>query len=311
MMRALKLLVVYLVLMAATPVLAANLIVNGSFENPTVPSGSYINYLGGSTAITGWTVVGVDSSLVSGTFMQSGITFEAQDGTQWIDLAGVTSNSMTSGVTQNIPTTIGQSYVVTFYVGSTTDNSIFFPATVDLSINGGARVHYTNPNPGTGMLNWELFTVNFTATSGTTNLAFLNGDASNNYETPLDNVSVNADTDGDGIPDTVDNCPFTANPDQKDSGGVGTGSPPDGIGDACQCGDVNNDGVVTSTDTGVFGRAIVGLSPYFTVPAMPGILKCDVNGDGLCNSTDRVIINRALVGLAPGIQQKCTAAIPH
>lgn len=36
-----------------------------------------------------------------------------------------------------------------------------------------------------------------------------------------------ADTDGDGIPDSDDNCPDTANPDQADSDG-------DGVGDACE-----------------------------------------------------------------------------
>jgi Protein of unknown function (DUF642) len=187
-----KSLIVCVVVLAATPVFATNLIVNGSFESPTVPVGSFINYAGGSTAITGWMVVGVDSSVVSGTFMQNGITFEAQDGNQWIDLAGVTSNSMTSGVTQDISTMIGQPYDVTFYVGSSTDHQIFFPATVDLSINGGARVPYSNPSAPTNMLDWQLFTANFIATSSTTNLTFFNGDASNNFETPLDNVSVNA-----------------------------------------------------------------------------------------------------------------------
>lgn len=190
MMRAIKLLVACVAVLTAAPVLA-NLIVNGSFEAPTVPTGSFINYPGGSTAITGWTVVGVDSAIVSTTFTQSGITFEAENGTQWIDLAGVTSNSMTSGVAQNISTTIGQIYQISFYVGSSTDNRIFFPATVDLSIDGGARVHHTNPNAPTNMLDWQRFTVNFTATNGTTNLTFFNGDASNNFETPLDNVSVN------------------------------------------------------------------------------------------------------------------------
>jgi hypothetical protein len=177
------------VALTATPVVA-NLIVNGSFETPTVPNGAYINYPGGSTAITGWTVVGVDSAVTSTNFTQSGVTFNAEDGNQWIDLAGVTSNSMTSGVTQSISTVIDDTYQITFYVGSSDAPPFFFPATVDLSIDGGARTHYSNPATPATMLDWELFTVDFTATNSSTNLTFLNGDDSSNYETPLDNVSV-------------------------------------------------------------------------------------------------------------------------
>ncbi|WP_272150956.1 thrombospondin type 3 repeat-containing protein [Tenacibaculum aiptasiae] len=47
------------------------------------------------------------------------------------------------------------------------------------------------------------------------------------------------DTDGDGIIDINDNCPTTANPDQKDSDGNGTG-------DACQ--DTDGDGVMDDKD---------------------------------------------------------------
>ncbi len=39
-------------------------------------------------------------------------------------------------------------------------------------------------------------------------------------------ADVPLDSDGDGIPDDVDNCPFTPNPDQADADG-------DGVGDAC------------------------------------------------------------------------------
>lgn len=165
-------------------------LLNGSFEIPLVPPGSFTNYPGGSTAITGWTVVGVDSSLVSGSFMQNGVTFQAQSGNQWLDLAGVTSNSSTSGVTQSIATVTGQAYEVSFYVGSATSSPFFFPATVDLSINGGPRVSYFNPIGPSNMLDWKLFTVPFTATGTTTSLTFLNGSAASNFISPLDNVSV-------------------------------------------------------------------------------------------------------------------------
>lgn len=155
-----------------------------------MPVGGYINYLGGSTAITGWTVVGVDSSIVNTTFTQSGVTFNAENGNQWIDLAGVTSNSMSSGVTQSVGTMIGDAYQLTFYVGSSYALPFFFPATVDLSIDGGARTHFSNPATPPDKLDWKLFTVDFTATHSTTVITFLNGDASNNYETPLDNVQL-------------------------------------------------------------------------------------------------------------------------
>jgi len=44
-----------------------------------------------------------------------------------------------------------------------------------------------------------------------------------------------------------DKCPLVANPSQADTGGMGPGSAPDKIGDACQCGSVAGDGHVDST----------------------------------------------------------------
>jgi Protein of unknown function (DUF642) len=178
------------ILFVATASSSAAIILNGSFENPLVTSGSYTNFSAGSTSITGWTVVGVDSALTSGAFLQSGITFQAQSGNQWLDLAGVTSNSNASGVRQDIATDFGQAYELSFYVGSATDGTFFFPTTVDLSINGGSRSSYFNPAAPTTMLDWELFTVPFTATGSITSLTFYNGAAPNNYNSALDNVSV-------------------------------------------------------------------------------------------------------------------------
>jgi hypothetical protein len=115
------------------------------------------------------------------------------------------------------------------------------------------------------------------------------------------------DTDGDTIPDQFDNCPFAPNTDQKDSGGVGT-TTPDGIGDACQCGDVNNDGIVNVTDKTILSRSLAGLGPDFNVTAMPGFKKCSVTSAGSCALVDNTIIARAIAALGPGIQQKCHAA---
>ena len=80
------------------------------------------------------------------------------------------------------------------------------------------------------------------------------------------------DADGDSIPDIDDNCPFTPNVNQMDVGGLGYAGP-DGIGDACQCGDVTGDGVVNSTDATFIKRQSLFLSaPLFNVPG-----NCDAS----------------------------------
>lgn len=170
----------------------ANLLVNGSFEAPVVTPGFYQNFGAGSPLITGWTVVGVDSAVVSGGFVQNGITFNAAAGSQWLDLAGVSSNSMLSGVTQTVATVAGASYTLSFYVGGTSDNSIFFPATIDLSIDGSARTSFANAAAPRNSVDWRLFTVDFVAAGATTALTLLNGSGPGNFFNGLDNVSLTA-----------------------------------------------------------------------------------------------------------------------
>ena len=98
------------------------------------------------------------------------------------------------------------------------------------------------------------------------------------------------DIDGDGQPDTTDNCPTIANPTQSDcdSNGVGdvceiaAGAPDfnhDTIPDTCQClADLFVDGEVNSADLGA-------LLPFWG-PVNPALPEADLNRDGVVNGAD-------------------------
>jgi hypothetical protein len=84
------------------------------------------------------------------------------------------------------------------------------------------------------------------------------------------------DTDGDGLRDSQDNCPFYASPDQTDTD-------TDGRGNVCECGDQNGDGRNTVSDLIAINNAL--FNPALVTPL------CDANGDGLCNVNDIVAAN--------------------
>jgi Peptidase family C25/Dockerin type I domain/Thrombospondin type 3 repeat len=92
---------------------------------------------------------------------------------------------------------------------------------------------------------------------------------------------IEVDSDGDGIPDSRDNCINVKNPDQRDSDG-------DGYGDACDA-DVNNDGIVNSIDLALVRDAF----------GKPGRSRADLNGDGNVNALDLAQVRR-LFGTPPG-----------
>lgn len=92
----------------------ANLIVNGSFETPAVPVGGSASYGYGSTSITGWTTTtAYQNSVVSGSFSQNGISYPAEDGSQWLDLD--------NDLEQTVATTIGDVYTLSFWLGNVDD----------------------------------------------------------------------------------------------------------------------------------------------------------------------------------------------
>ena len=84
-----------------------------------------------------------------------------------------------------------------------------------------------------------------------------------------------ADTDDDGIADGVDNCPLTANANQRDTDG-------DGLGSLCDA-DLDNDGVVNLRDYGMFRQRFGTADP-----------DADFNGSGLVTNSDFAIFRSLL-----------------
>jgi hypothetical protein len=131
------------------------------------------------------------------------------------------------------------------------------------------------------------------------------------------------DSDCDGIPDDGapgdvpcatgqlagcdDNCPFAPNPRQEDTAGLGDGSLPDGIGDACQCGDVTGDGAVSDLDGQVINRSLG--TPPTAVMKRPDL--CDVGGSTSCSTADGMIVLRSqLTSPTATVEQVCEPANP-
>jgi hypothetical protein len=114
-----------------------------------------------------------------------------------------------------------------------------------------------------------------------------------------------ADADGDGVEDGLDNCVYAANPGQEDSGAL-LSLVPDGIGDACQCGDVSGDGLPTVVDVVRYRRALLLLDPPLPAPQ-----KCDVAlAVGSCDGLDVTRLRGALAADGFGLAQICEADRP-
>jgi len=116
----------------------------------------------------------------------------------------------------------------------------------------------------------------------------------------LEDIRTGVDTDGDGVPDAADNCPLVSNPGQEDTGGMGPGSAPDRIGDACQCGSVAGDGHVDTTDVAAYRAALA--NPTGAPLSAAAQTRCRVLGrTGACNIVQVTAIRRAIAApsLAP------------
>ncbi len=116
------------------------------------------------------------------------------------------------------------------------------------------------------------------------------------------------DSDLDGIQSFRDNCPFAFNQTQTDSGGIDD-MDADGIGDACQCGDVDDDGIVDLLDVVAYRASLA--DPVGDALSPAGVSKCSViDSAGPCEILDVSVTRRVLFPLLPDIEQVCSAANP-
>ncbi|MEW8036124.1 MAG: DUF642 domain-containing protein [Candidatus Thiodiazotropha sp.] len=162
---------------------AASLI-NGSFEqgNYTPPGADTMTLLPGSTDITGW-LVHTDPIAWIGPNNPWSLT--ASEGDYFLDLTDYSTGAPFGGISQEIDTRIGQSYEVTFDLGSS--NIWGRPSAIQVSAAVTSQV-FASSTTG-GISDWDNFSMLFTANSELTTISFA-GHTGRQY-IGLDNVAVN------------------------------------------------------------------------------------------------------------------------
>lgn len=172
-------------LLAAAPSTnAANLIVNGGFEEPV--GGGY--FTPGSSALTGWSVGGGIGDSVE---IVGGVIWPAYDGLQSLDLEGGTGSF--GVISQSFATNIGQSYVLSFAYANNYAGP-FGSSSADVTVAGSTDLlaeSITHAGSTSQDMGWTLFSRTFVADSTTTTLAFASTDGTG-YGIALDAVSVHA-----------------------------------------------------------------------------------------------------------------------
>ena len=183
-----KLIAAAALLASASTAQAANILTNGSFENPLVPGTCCVTVIAPGS-FSGWSVVVPgDVNVVIGTFGTPGnLTILAFDGRQYLDLIG---ERAAGTITQAFATALGQSYRLRFAYS----HNIFSvgAASANFSV-GGALMGSVSHNTGTNTnLDWRSLTGDFTGTGNPMTLSFTNTAGNQNGGLFLDGVSISA-----------------------------------------------------------------------------------------------------------------------
>jgi hypothetical protein len=177
----------------SSPARAANLTVNGSFENT---GGTFVDEGGGvmnsaltpgSTLVSGWTVTNGQLGWISNANTYGIAT---PYGSYSLDLTGSHDDGVYAGVTQTIITTPNQRYRLTLSLGADQSHPVNAGAKSVLVTAGSASTPFTFVPTGTGN-QWGSFSFDFTASSTSTQITIVGTSAgSGSQYLGLDNVSV-------------------------------------------------------------------------------------------------------------------------
>ncbi|MFZ5448475.1 MAG: DUF642 domain-containing protein [Thermodesulfobacteriota bacterium] len=165
----------------------ANLLVNGSFEDPTgfepVDNGqnNFMSLPEGSTTLTGWQVIDAEIAWLGANY---GLT--AFHGDYWLDLTGFHDSLPFGGVQQTINTVFGQSYVLEFDLG----NLIAYGPSAAITVSAGSTSQDFFNTSITD--SWKHFAMPFTAGPGSTLISLMGIEVAgqNCRYIALDNVTV-------------------------------------------------------------------------------------------------------------------------
>jgi hypothetical protein len=178
------------------PAFAANLIVNGGFEEPVVEPGGFTHFRNGDN-IAGWDVVGPlrgDSvQILSNTYTEPNVAFESHSGDASLDITGGGNVGPDAGVSQSIATDIGQTYRLSFWLGNADGNNNYtLPSTIAVKIDGLDLKSFTNADITPNHIDWRLVSFTFRADRDQTRVTFFNNTPRGDAEGGLDDVSLTA-----------------------------------------------------------------------------------------------------------------------
>jgi len=160
--------------LANPPAVLANLIVNGSFEEPNIASGSFSIF----PSIGGWT-----TTFGPGIEIQDNVAGSPFLGAQHVEL----DSTANSGMAQTIATALGTTYHLSFAYSArpgitAADNGI------DVFFNGGLLATLAANGVGLQNTNWQVFNFDVSGAASTSVLEFRATGASNSLGGYLDDV---------------------------------------------------------------------------------------------------------------------------